>query len=294
MNTGAAPWMSGWWGLLQFSTSHLPRRLHFLARCSVSLGQQKQSFFSLAKWAWWFTPRALKASQFSIWLLCEQIRLGFSRWESVASIDTEGNRLLGLLCVWLYFPPILSSLGDGLGGPRLVGCSLTDDAIARTHVCNQMSRSFNYGTLGLISIFLSPQQPLISLGSFWMARLTLSVAFRSLLYPRPLSVSTAMWKVLYRDHSWVKSSSEIKDCSQIGPCHSFFVSKLFLSFMQPLDISLWDLCQKPIIFRTRKLEKSYNCNLWQRKLNPTTRQCMAVISIWPVFQLLYILMKSGV
>ena len=156
--------MSGWWGLLQFSTSHLPRRLHFLARCSVSLGQQKQSFFSLAKWAWWFTPRALKASQFSIWLLCEQIRLGFSRWESVASIDTEGNRLLGLLCVWLYFPPILSSLGDGLGGPWLVGCSLTDDALARTRVCNQMSRSFNYGTLGLISIFLSPQQPLISLG----------------------------------------------------------------------------------------------------------------------------------
>ena len=69
-------------------------------------------------------------------------------------------------------------------------------------------------------------------------------------------VSTAMWRVLYRDHSWVKSSSEIKDCSQIGPCHSFFVSKLFLSFMQPLDISLWDLCQKPIIFRMRKLEKS--------------------------------------
>lgn len=109
MNTGAAPWMSGWWGLLQFSTSHLPRRLHFLARCSVSLGQQKQSFFSLAKWAWWFTPRALKASQFSIWLLCEQIRLGFSRWECSKHRYWGQQVIRSSLCLTLFSSDTIQS-----------------------------------------------------------------------------------------------------------------------------------------------------------------------------------------
>ena len=77
--TGAAPWISGWCGLLQFSILHRPRRVYDFARWSLLEGclrQRKHSLFFLANWARSLTLRALKVQQSSMLWCCEQIEQG--------------------------------------------------------------------------------------------------------------------------------------------------------------------------------------------------------------------------
>ena len=166
--TGAAPWISRWCVLLQFSILHRPWRLH-----------------DFANWARWLMLRALNVPQSSMLYRCEQIEQGIgsavgvlgSPMPVVRVVNGGGlfSPLIGGRCLHLFPPGWRGSLCC-----LEIGFSATE-ALARTLSRNQKSKSCSDRTFGLISIFFSSQRTFNELGSLCTACVALLVASKSLL-----------------------------------------------------------------------------------------------------------------